>query len=103
MVVEVNVHHAKTHLSRLIQRAENGEEVIIARAGKPAVKLVPVEPNRPERKYRVPGRLKGKLNLPENWEEEWKLMDKELEELMNDEPLISEPPPGTDRWGNRTK
>jgi prevent-host-death family protein len=40
--MEVNVHHAKTHLSKLIAAAENGEEVIIARAGKPAVKLVVV-------------------------------------------------------------
>jgi len=103
MIMEVNVHKAKTNLSKLIQQAENGEEVIIARDGKPAVKLVPVSAENPEPKYRVPGRLKGKLNLPENWEEEWKLMDKELEELMNDEPLMSEAPPGMDRWGNPIK
>lgn len=48
--MEVNVHHAKTHLSKLIQQAENGEEVIIARNGKPAVKLVMVTP--PVRKSR---------------------------------------------------
>jgi prevent-host-death family protein len=94
--MEVNVHHAKTHLSRLIQQAEEGEEVIIARAGKPAVKLVPVSTNEPEANYRIPGRLKGKLNLPENWEEEWKLIDKELEELMNEAPLVSDPMPGTE-------
>lgn len=40
--MEVNIHHAKTNLSRLIQQAENGEEIIIARAGKPAVRLVPI-------------------------------------------------------------
>ncbi len=101
--MEVNVHHAKTHLSRLIQQAENGEEVIIARDGKPAVKLVPVAPAPAEENYRIPGRLKGKLNLPENWEGEWKLIDKELEDLMNDEPLMSEAPPGMDRWGNLIK
>jgi len=94
--MEVNVHQAKTHLSRLIQQAEEGEEVIIARAGKPAVKLVPVAANEPEANYRIPGRLKGKLNLPENWEEEWKLIDKELEELMNEAPLVSDPMPGTE-------
>jgi prevent-host-death family protein len=48
--MEVNVHHAKTHLSKLIAAAESGEEVIIARAGKPAVKLVLVTP--PTRKDR---------------------------------------------------
>ena len=48
--MEVNVHHAKTHLSKLISAAESGEEVIIARNGKPAVKLVIVAP--PVRKSR---------------------------------------------------
>ena len=48
--MEVNVHHAKTHLSKLIAAAESGEEVVIARNGKPAVKLVLVAP--PVRKSR---------------------------------------------------
>ena len=48
--MEVNVHHAKTHLSKLIAAVESGEEVIIARAGKPAVKLVIATP--PIRKSR---------------------------------------------------
>lgn len=48
--MEVNVHHAKTNLSRLISAVENGEEVIIARNGKPAVKLVKILP--PARKSR---------------------------------------------------
>ena len=42
--MEVNVHHAKTNLSKLIAAAESGEEVIIARNGKPTVKLVRVTP-----------------------------------------------------------
>jgi prevent-host-death family protein len=41
--MEVNIHHAKTNLSRLILKAESGEEVVIARAGKPVVRLVPVQ------------------------------------------------------------
>ena len=49
--MEVNVHHAKTHLSKLIAAVEGGEEVIIARAGKPAVKLVIVPPARKSRKH----------------------------------------------------
>jgi prevent-host-death family protein len=48
--MEVNVHHAKTNLSKLIAAAESGEEVIIARNGKPAVRLVIVAP--PVRKSR---------------------------------------------------
>ena len=40
--MEVNIHHAKTNLSRLILRVEAGEEVLIARNGKPVARLVPV-------------------------------------------------------------
>jgi antitoxin (DNA-binding transcriptional repressor) of toxin-antitoxin stability system len=53
----VTVHHAKTHLSRLIAAAERGEEVIIARGDKPVVRLTVVSPQLQERR---PGRLKGK-------------------------------------------
>ena len=42
-LMEVNIHQAKSQLSKLIERARNGDEVIIAKAGKPIVKLVPVE------------------------------------------------------------
>src|SRR5215469_12725876 len=54
----VNMHQAKTSLSRLIERALAGEEIVIARNGEPLVKLVPVAK---ERKRRVPGRYKGKI------------------------------------------
>ncbi|MGH8612472.1 MAG: type II toxin-antitoxin system Phd/YefM family antitoxin [Gammaproteobacteria bacterium] len=50
----VNVHEAKTHLSRLLEAVAAGEEIIIAKAGKPIAKLVPIE--KPKRE---PGRLKG--------------------------------------------
>lgn len=50
----VNVHEAKTNLSRLLEAAAAGEEIIIAKAGKPIAKLVPIE--KPKRE---PGRLKG--------------------------------------------
>jgi prevent-host-death family protein len=43
----VNLHDAKTHLSRYVDQAVAGEEVVTARAGKPLVRLVPVEPQRP--------------------------------------------------------
>ncbi len=42
-MIEVNVHNAKTHLSELLHRVEGGEEIVIARAGKPVARLVPVE------------------------------------------------------------
>ena len=44
----VNVHEAKTHLSRLLERVRAGEEIVISKAGKPCARLVPLEP-RPER------------------------------------------------------
>jgi prevent-host-death family protein len=54
----VNVHEAKTQLSRLLRAVEEGEEIVIARNGTPVAKLVPyVE----ERKPREPGSLKGKI------------------------------------------
>lgn len=40
----VNIHEAKTHLSRLLERVQAGEEIIIAKAGRPIAKLVPAEP-----------------------------------------------------------
>jgi prevent-host-death family protein len=54
----VNMHQAKSSLSRLVKRALAGEEVVIARNGEPLVRLVPV-PKTP--KPRVPGRGKGKI------------------------------------------
>lgn len=54
----VNMHEAKTRLSSLVKEALAGEEVIIARAGKPAVKLVPVNQGS---ERRLPGRYKGQI------------------------------------------
>jgi prevent-host-death family protein len=56
--MQVNMHEAKTQLSRLVQRATAGEEVVIAKAGVPQVKLVPVtEPT----KSRAPGAMRGQI------------------------------------------
>jgi prevent-host-death family protein len=61
---EVNVHEAKTHLSRLLVRVAGGEEIIIARAGKPVARLVPIEP----RPQRVIGRDDGLFEVPEDFD-----------------------------------
>lgn len=55
----INVHEAKTHLSRLLDRAHAGEEIVLAKAGKPYAKLIPLPRGAQKRK---PGRLKGKLD-----------------------------------------
>lgn len=54
----MNVHEAKTHLSKLLERVEAGEEVVIARNGKAIAKLVPYRAKR-----RRPGSMKGKISI----------------------------------------
>jgi prevent-host-death family protein len=61
MSTQVNIHEAKTHLSHLIERAEAGEDVVIARAGRPVVRLIPVVVKPPSR---VLGALAGRVRLP---------------------------------------
>lgn len=58
--VQVNMHEAKTHLSRLVERVEAGEEVIISRAGKPVARVVPIRPSGPGRE---PGSLRGRIHV----------------------------------------
>jgi prevent-host-death family protein len=61
-----NIHEAKTHLSRLVERAANGEEIIIAKAGKPMAKLVPYQE---EKKSRKPGSMRGKIWIADDFDE----------------------------------
>lgn len=56
----VNVHEAKTHFSRLLDRAHAGEEIILAKAGKPYAKLVPFAPSQ-SKPRRKPGRFEGQF------------------------------------------
>jgi len=64
---QVNVHEAKTHLSRLLGEVEDGEEIVIARAGKPVARLVP--DNGELRKRRRPGSAKGKIKILPGFDE----------------------------------
>jgi len=61
MTIQVNIHEAKTTLSKLIEAAERGEDVVIARAGKPAVRLVMAQADTAKPKRRTPGAWKGKV------------------------------------------
>ena len=56
----VNVHEAKTHLSRLIERVEAGEEITLARAGRPVARLVPYDRRTAPRQ---PGLLRGRIRI----------------------------------------
>ena len=61
----VDIHEAKTHLSRLIEKVAAGEEIIITKAGKPAAKLVPLHDAPSTRSL---GIFNGKLNVPEDFD-----------------------------------
>ena len=60
-----NVHEAKTHFSRLLANVERGEEVVIARAGKPVARLVPHESRRPAPVF---GADRGRLTVPKDFD-----------------------------------
>ena len=62
----VNIHEAKTHLSRLLIRVSAGEEIIIAKAGKPLARLLPW---RESEKNRVPGLDKGSFIVPDDFDD----------------------------------
>ncbi|HEX8817631.1 MAG TPA: type II toxin-antitoxin system Phd/YefM family antitoxin [Terriglobales bacterium] len=74
--MEVNIHEAKTHLSRLLERVAMGEEVIIAKAGKPVAKLVAINGRR---KKRTLGSAKGEFVVPEDFNDP---LPKEIEDLF---------------------
>ena len=62
-----NIHQAKTQLSGLLERVQKGEEIIIAKAGKPVARLVPYRENLKPRK--AGGRMKGKIWMAEDFDE----------------------------------
>ena len=64
-MAEVNIHEAKTHLSRLLRRVAAGEEVVISRAGKPIARLVPIEPPRAPREL---GRHRGEVGIADDFD-----------------------------------
>ena len=65
MTKTVNIHEAKTHLSRLLERVSEGEEVVISKSGRPVARLIPAG-ERPER--REPGTASGRVVLGEKFD-----------------------------------
>lgn len=65
MVRQVNIHEARTHLSQLVEDAARGEEIIIAKAGKPMARLVGVNV---DPSPRTPGSLKGKIWIADDFD-----------------------------------
>ena len=84
----VNIHEAKTHLSRLVERVEAGEEIIIAKAGRPTARLVPIEGARKPVKI---GGLKARTPVPDDFNT---MFEKEIESLFTG---VSAPGPGRKR------
>jgi prevent-host-death family protein len=71
MTKSVKSHEAKTHLARLVERVEAGEEIVIARAGRPVARLVP---NRAEARPRTPGAWRGRVHIAPDFDS----VDKDL-------------------------
>jgi prevent-host-death family protein len=66
MTTSVNVYEAKTHLSQLLDRAAAGEEIVIARAGRPIARLVPLGEASSQR---TPGAWRGKVSIADDFDE----------------------------------
>ena len=80
---QVNIHQAKTQLSQLVADVERGEEVVIARAGKPVARIVPL-PIEPQRKpLREPGRMKGEFWFAPDYDEADAMIEKLFEDSIN--------------------
>jgi prevent-host-death family protein len=78
----VNIHEAKTHLSKLIAKAANGEPFIIAKAGKPMVKVVAID-TPPAKKIRRIGFGSGKSKIPDDFDT---MFSKDIEEMFYGKP-----------------
>jgi prevent-host-death family protein len=79
-----NIHEAKTHLSKLLERAAAGEEIIIGKAGKPVARLIAYKDGKSSK--RKPGAWKGKVRISPDFD----TADKEIEALFYEGPI--EPP-----------
>ena len=64
---KVNIHEAKTHLSRLVDGAAKGEPFVIAKAGKPLVKVVPLDTPAPDEARRI-GFMAGEIEVPDDFD-----------------------------------
>lgn len=75
----VNIHEAKTHLSKLVDKAASGESFIIAKAGKPLVKVIALSAPDESEKKRM-GFLKGQIKVPDNFDQ---IAADEIKKLFN--------------------
>lgn len=78
----VNIHEAKTHLSRLLERVAKGETIVIAKAGKPMARLTPLESREETAKRRI-GFLDGQFKVPDDFDT---MFADEIEEMFYGKP-----------------
>jgi prevent-host-death family protein len=83
MGATVNIHAAKTNFSKLLAKVSAGEEIIIAKAGKPVARLSPIKP--PLTKKRVPGIDKGKIWIADDFD---KMSERELDDWYAADPKL---------------
>jgi prevent-host-death family protein len=79
--MQVNIHEAKTHLSRLVQRAAAGETIVIGKAGRPMAVLTAYRESKPPR--RAPGSMRGKIKIKPGFD----AVDKQIEALFSGAPI----------------
>jgi prevent-host-death family protein len=82
----VNIHEAKTHLSRLLEGVAQGESFVIAKSGKPVAKVVPILDKPPQRI----GFMEGQFTVPDNFDT---MFAKEIRSMFEDGPLFPDETP----------
>lgn len=85
----VNIHEAKTHLSRLVEEAAKGDAFVIAKAGKPMVKVVPLEPVLEKPRLPRIGFMKGEIEYSEEVDRE---LDAEIQRMFDESRIFPDQP-----------
>jgi len=78
----VNIHAAKTQFSRLVDRAAAGEEIVIARAGKPVARLMPLDETKPSRRF---GAWRGQIEIADDFDAD---LPRDLLDAFHNEPIF---------------
>lgn len=85
MAASVNIHEAKTHFSKLVRRAEAGEEIVVRRGREAVARIAPLKKQGGVTGF---GSMKGEIKLPSD--EEWKKMDSEIEQMFEESVIFPE-------------
>jgi prevent-host-death family protein len=85
-MLTVNVHEAKTHLSKLLERVARGESFVIAKAGKPVAKVTPIDAPQPKKPQRI-GFAEGMFSIPDDFDT---MCQQEIEDMFYNGPLFPE-------------